>query len=99
MLSFQNILDFNPFDWEFSIPVINGKLIHLFTLATTRSRALDESERIQHTLNVYSKILQPEMWGQWVRKKIDSFEEGGITVCQDFMNPATMKYNKIACTA
>ena len=46
MLSFQNILDFNPFDWEFNIPVINGKLIHLFTLATTQSRALDESERI-----------------------------------------------------
>ena len=39
------------------------------------------------------------MWAQWVRNKIDSFEEGGITVCQDFMNSATMKYNKIACTA
>ena len=98
MLSFQNILEFNPFDWDFNIPTINGKLIHLFTLATTQSRALDESERIQHTLNVYSKILQPEMWAQWVRNKIDSFEEGGITVCQDFMNTATMKYNKIACT-
>ena len=98
MLSFQNILDFNPFDWEFNIPVINGKLIHLFTLATTQSRVLAKSERIQHTVNVYSKILQPEMWAQWVRNKIDFFEEGGITVCQDFMNSATMKYNKIACT-
>ena len=38
------------------------------------------------------------MWAQWVRNKIDSFEEGGIIVCQDFMNSATMKYNKVACT-
>jgi len=27
--------------------------------------------------------------------KVDSFEEGNITVCQDFMNLETMKYNKI----
>ena len=26
------------------------------------------------------------------------FEEGTITVCQDFMNTSTMKYNKIALT-
>lgn len=33
-----------------------------------------------------------------MHNKIDFFEEGGITVCQDFMNLSTMKYNKIACT-
>jgi len=53
------------------------------------------SERINHTLNVYSKILQPEIWAQWVRNKVDQFEEGSITVCQDFMNSAVIKYNKI----
>jgi len=34
------------------------------------------SERINHTLNVYSKILQPEIWVQWARNKVDQFEEG-----------------------
>jgi len=46
-------------------------------------------------LNVYIKILQPEIWAQWVRNKLDEFEEGSITVCQDFMNSAVIKYNKI----
>ena len=30
-----------------------------------------------------------------MRNKIDSFEDGGIIVCQDVMNSATMKYNNI----
>lgn len=33
-----------------------------------------------------------------MRNKIDSSEEGGITVCQDFMYSATRKYNKIVGT-
>jgi len=36
------------------------------------------------------------MWAQWVRNKVDSFEEGNVTVYQDFMNSATIKYTKIA---
>ena len=95
MISFQNILDFDPSDFKFNIPVINGKLIHLFVLATTQTRSLLPSERIQHTMNVYSKVLQPEAWAQWVRNKIDSFEIGTIVDCQDFMNSAVMKYNQI----
>ena len=98
MLSFNSILSFNPFEHSFNIPTINSKLMHLFVLATTQHRNLDESERIQHTLNAYTKILQPEVWAQWVRNKLDSFEDGNITVCQDFMNSATIKYNKIAAT-
>ena len=94
ILSFQNILEFNPFDWEFNIPAINKKLIHLFTLATIQYRILNKLEHIQHTLNVYSDILQPEVCTQWVRNKINSFKDDGITVYQDFMNSATMKYNK-----
>ena len=95
LISLENILSFNPFDCKFHIPTINTKLINLFSLATTRTRILDDSERIQHTLNAYSKILQPEVWAQWVRNKIDSFEDGNITVCQDFMNSAAIKYAKI----
>ena len=95
ILSFNNITNFNPFDWNFSIPIINSKLLHLFILATTSTRTLLDAERIQHTLNVYSKILQPESWAQWVRTKCDEFEENKITNCQSFMNTATVKFNKI----
>ena len=95
LISLESILSFNPFDCKFHIPTINTKLINLFSLATTRTRILDESERIQHTLNAYSKILQPEIWAQWVRNRTDSFEDGTITVCQDFMNSAAIKYAKI----
>ena len=96
LLSFNNILNFNPVDHGFNIPILNSKLLHLFVLATTSTRNLLDSERIQHTLNVYGKILQPEVWAQWVRNKVEDFEEGKITKCQDFMNTATIKYNKIA---
>ena len=93
--SLQSILDFNPADHDFEISTINTKLTNLFILATTNTRTLKDSERIQHTLNNYAKILQPELWAQWVRDKMDSFDEGNITVCQDFMNSAIVKYNKI----
>ena len=95
LLSFNNILELNPADLEFNIQKINTRLMQLFVLATTQHRTLDEAERVQHTLNAYSKVLQPETWAQWVRTKIDSFEEGNITNCQSFMNTAVMKYNKI----
>ena len=82
--SFTKILEFNSFDHNFNIVKINSQLIHLFVLATTQHRTLDESERIQHTLNAYSNILQPEVWEQWVRSKVDVFEEGSILVYQDY---------------
>ena len=95
MLSFQNILNFDVAEHNFDIPTINSKLCNLFTLATSSTRSLAESERIQHTLSAYSKILQPDTWARWVGTKVDLFEEGKITKSQDFMNLATMKYNKI----
>jgi len=98
LLSFNSILVFNPLDHGFNISTINSKLMHLFVLAATQHRKLNEQERIQHTINVYAKILQPEMWAQWVRNKVDEFEEGKITVCQDFMNSAVIKHNKIAAS-
>ena len=30
--------------------------------------------------------------------RVDKFEEGKITVCQDFMNSAVIKYHKIAAS-
>jgi len=97
MISFTNILNFSPSKLLFNIPAINSKLIHLFILSTTSSHTLDDSECISHTLNAYGKIVQLESWAQWMRTKVDSFEEGSITVCQEFMNAAVMKYNKIIC--
>ena len=93
--SLQQIIDYNPADDNFEISTINTKLTNLFILATTNTRMLKDAERIQHTLNVYSKILQPEIWAQWVQDKMDAFDEGNITACQDFMNSAVVKYNKI----
>jgi len=95
MISFQNILDCSPSLHEFRIPKINSKLFHLFILATTQSRSLLDTEMIQHTMNVYAKILQLESWAQWVRNKIDSFEDGNITQCQTFMNSGVLKFNQI----
>jgi hypothetical protein len=95
MLSFKNILEFDPSEHAFNIPTINTKLIHLFVLATTRDRTLQDAEKIQHTIHAYSRIQQPELWAQWVRNQTDAFDEGRITVCQAFMNSAVIKYNKI----
>ena len=64
-------------------------------LATTRSRKLDHSKRIQHTLNVYGKILQPEPWAQWAQNRSDDFENDVIKDCQTLMNAAILKFNKI----
>jgi len=99
ILSFNNIMNFNPINYCFNIPSINRKLVHRFVLATTATRRLIESKRIQHTLTVYGKILQPEVWAQWVRAQVDSFEEVKIVKCQDFMNSAVVKYNNIIGTS
>ena len=95
MISLNNIIAFDPTIYKFSIPSINSKLINLFILATTNTRDLLDAEKIQHTVNVYSKIKQPEIWAQWVRNQVDSFEEGNILIFQTFMNSALVKYNRI----
>ena len=94
-VSLNNILHFDPSAFKFQIPSINTRLSNLFVLATTRTRALDQNERIQHTLSAYSKILQPEVWAQWIRNKTDAFEDGLITNCQSFMNDAVKKLSLI----
>jgi hypothetical protein len=40
MLSFKNILEFDPAEHNFNFPMINTQLIHLFVLATTQERNL-----------------------------------------------------------
>ena len=95
MISFNNIITFDPAIYKFSILSINSKLINLFLLATTNTRVLLDAEKIQHTINVYSKIKQPEVWTQWVRNQVDIFEDGNILIYQDFINSALVKYNRI----
>ena len=95
MLAFRQILDFDPAAHEFKIATVNTKLNHLFVLATTPHRRLEDLERISHTLNAYSRIKQPETWAQWVRNQVDDYDRGNIINCQDFMNQAVIKYNKI----
>jgi hypothetical protein len=56
IISFNQILQFDPAIHHFNVPTINTKLSHLFTLATTSSRLLANAERIQHTLTVYQRI-------------------------------------------
>jgi hypothetical protein len=98
MHSFQHILEFDPADHGFNIPTINTKLNHLFVLATTRERNLTQEERIQHTLTVYSRIKQPEIWAQYIRNQVDAFEEGTLINCQAVMNAASLKFTKISST-
>ena len=35
MILFDNVLNFDPFDYKFNISVIHGKFMHLIILATT----------------------------------------------------------------
>ena len=95
MISYKKLLAFDPAEHAFNIPTINTQLNHLFVLATTRDRRLAATERIQHALSTYARIKQPELWAQWVRNKIEDFDEGRLTNCQDFMNSAVLKFNKV----
>ena len=95
MISFNQILNFDPSELKFSIPKINTNLINLFLLATNKTCTLLDSENIQHTLNAYNKIKWPEVWAQWMRTQVDNFEEGKNVNCQAFMNSALVKYNRI----
>ena len=98
LLSLNILTTLDPLDYDFYVSAIITKLMQLFVLYTTQHQILDDNERIQHTLNVYSKIKQPEVWAQWNMNKIDAFDDNQITVCQDFINTAVVKFNKINAT-
>ena len=57
MLAFCQILDFDPAEHEFKIATINTKLNHLFVLATTPHRCLEDMEHISHILNSTAQIM------------------------------------------
>jgi hypothetical protein len=86
----------DPVDFKFNIATINTKLTHYFILASSGTRALSEAEKLQHTLTIYEKIKQPESWAQWIRTKIDAFDDNSLTICQQLMNTAALKHFKIS---
>ena len=47
-------------------------------------------------LTIYGHIKQPVQWAKWVQVQEDQFEESQITISQDFMYQASVKYTKIA---
>ena len=96
MQSFVQIQNLDPADYAFNISTVNTKMTHLFLLATTGQRRISEAEKIQHLLTAYTKIRQPEVWAQWVRGRVDAFDEGQITNSQAFMNSAALKYIKLS---
>ena len=51
--------------------------------------------KVQHIINVYKKIKQPEIWAQWIRNQVNLFKEGSITMCQRLINKALVIYNRI----
>jgi hypothetical protein len=91
----QQIQALDPSDFDYKISGINTRLVHLFLLASSVNRQLSEQEKIQHTLTTYAKIKQPEAWAQWVRAKVDAFDENQLTASQALMNAATLKQTKI----
>ena len=91
----RNIQALEPSDFDYKVSAINTKLTHLFMLAASVNRQLTSEEKIQHTLTIYSKIKQPEAWAQWVRNKVDAFDEATLTSCQTLMNQGALKLMKI----
>ena len=54
MLSFKQLLEFDPASCDFNISAVNTKINHLFVLATINQRQLGELEKIQHTITAYA---------------------------------------------
>lgn len=93
--STDKLLRFDPADYDFVIPDVNKALCNLVLLATTPQRPIPEPEQIQHAINAYKRIKQPEMWAQWVREQMESFRRGNLINIQPFLNSAVEKYNQI----
>jgi hypothetical protein len=92
----QDIQALEPADFQYKIALLNTRLTHLFMLAASVNRQMSEEEKLQHTLTIYCKIKQPEAWAQWVRNKIEAFDENQLLSCQELMNSASLKQLKIA---
>ena len=46
-------------------------------------------------LAVYGRTKQPAARYSWILTNTKNFEDSSITICQNFMNQATIKYAKI----
>ena len=93
-LTIQTIQDIHllePANFHYKVTSINTKLTHLFMLALLVSHQLSKQEKLQHTLTIYSKICQPEVWAQWVRAHVDDFDLGSLHQCQTQINQAQRK--------
>jgi hypothetical protein len=96
MLSWKKIMEFDPTEYQFNIPVINTQLNELFIMAATVQRPLDEYARVEYVLQVYDRIKRPEQWVQWVQTQFTLIRSGvGIHSSQAFMNNATIIYSEI----
>jgi hypothetical protein len=96
MLSWKKIMEFDPTEFQFNIPVINTQLNELFIMAATVQRPLDEYARVEYILQVYDRIKRPEQWVQWVQTQFNLIRSGvGIHNSQAFMNTATITYSEI----
>ena len=67
MISFKQLLGFDPASCDFNISAVNTKINHLFVLATTSQRHLGELEKIQHTITAYARIKKPDTSAAWVQ--------------------------------
>lgn len=94
-LALEQINNFAPSSCQFNVPTMNSKLQNLFLLATMHTRTMTEDERINHTINAYDRIKQPESWAQWVRNQHDRIDDQAITDCRTFMNSAAIKFIRI----
>ena len=96
ILSFNQIISLLPSTVDYVFFAINANLTHISLLARTPTRVLKDAEKIQHTLTMYGCIKHPATWNTWVLTKNNDFEEGTITIYQNFMNQAFIKYKKIS---
>jgi hypothetical protein len=60
MLLWKKIMEFDPTEFQFNIPVINTQLNELFIMAATVQRPLNKYARVEYVLQVYDRIKRPK---------------------------------------
>ena len=68
----------------------------MLLIARTPTRFLNNPEHIQNTLTMYGRINKPTVGYYWVLTNTNDFKDRSITICQNFMNQAAIKYEKIS---
>jgi len=88
--SIKKLMKLDPADYDFVIPDVNKALCNLVLLSSTPQRPIPEQEQVNHAINAYKRIKQPEMWAHWVREQMNDYLRNRITSIQPFL-----KYNQI----